>query len=177
MDNKPSMLKATAIGGFAAAFLSAIPIVACLNVACCSLLIGGGFLAAFIYSKDVQAVGGSFTVGGGALVGLVSAVFYAIGSAIASVITSMIVQVSAAERFEMVREQMEAQGNLPPEALDTLDQISAFMADSGGAVLAMIGLGFSLVLGAVFCTIGGLIGGAVFKKDAAPAAPPAHPGV
>ena len=63
MDNKPSMLKATAIGGLAAGFLSSIPFVACLNGLCCSLLIGGGFLAAFLYSRDVAAVGG--VIGGG----------------------------------------------------------------------------------------------------------------
>ncbi len=176
MDNKPSMIKATAIGGFAAAILSSIPIVECLNFACCSLLIGGGFLAAFLYSKDVQAAGGTFTVGNGALVGLVTAVFYAIGDAIANVIAALIFGSSAAEQFELIREQMEQQGNLPPEMLDTLDKVADFMANSGGAVLIMLAAGFALVLGAIFCTVGGLIGGAVFKKEAAPpAAPPAVP--
>ncbi len=49
MDKNPSMIKATVIGGLSAAVLSSIPLVSCLNVACCSLLIGGGFLASFIY--------------------------------------------------------------------------------------------------------------------------------
>lgn len=179
MDNKPSMLKSCAIGGLAAGFLSSVPIVGCLNIACCSLLIGGGFLAAFMYSREVAAVGGRFTVGNGALVGLVTAVFYAIFGAITSFIVSKVMGTSFAENFEQAREQMESQGNMPPEALETLDNISAFMNDSGGAVLGIMALGFSLVLGAVFCTIGGLIGGAVFKKEPpapiAPSAPTQEP--
>lgn len=171
MDNRPSMIKATAIGGLAAAFLSAIPIVSCLNVACCSLLIGGGLLASFLYSREVAAVGGSFTVGDGAKVGLVTALFYVVGSAIASFVTKLIIGGSMAERFEMMREQVESQGNLPPEALDGLEKISAFLNDTGGAVLTFMLLVFAFVLGAIFCTIGGLIGGAVFKKEAS--VPPA----
>jgi len=84
----------------------------------------------------------------------------------------MVIDVSPAEQFELIREQVEQSGNLPPEALDLLDQVSGFLAESGGGLLFIIAFGFSLLLGAVFCTVGGLIGGAVFKKDPpAPAAP------
>ena len=176
MDKNPSMIKATVIGGASAAVLSAIPIVNCLNVACCSLLIGGGMLAAFVYSRDVAAVGGSFAVGNGAAVGLVTGGFYAVGTAVTSAMTRLVIDISPAEQFELIREQMERSGNLPPEALDTLDQVSGFLAESGGGLLFIIGFGFSLLLGAVFCTVGGLIGGAVFKKDPpAPAVPESGP--
>lgn len=176
MDKNPSMIKATVIGGLSAAVLSSIPIVSCLNLACCSILIGGGMLAAFIYSRDVAAAGGSFAVGNGAAVGLVTGGFYAVGTAITSAITRVVVETSPAEQFELVREQMEQSGNMPPEALDMLDQISGFLAESGGGLLFIIGFGFALLLGAVFCTVGGLIGGAVFKKDPpAPVVPAAEP--
>ncbi|NIM00892.1 MAG: hypothetical protein GTN89_08205 [Acidobacteria bacterium] len=177
MDKNPSMVKATVIGGLSAAVLSAIPIVGCLNLACCSLLIGGGLLASFIYSRDVAAAGGTFAVGNGAAVGLVTGGFYAVGSAFASAITRMIIDVSPAEQFELIREQMESSGSMPPEMLDSLDQVSSFLAESGGGLLFIIGFGFSLLLGAVFCTVGGLIGGAVFKQQPpAPAAPPTPEG-
>ena len=174
MDKNPSMIKATAIGGLSAAVLSSIPFVGCLNVACCSLLIGGGFLAAFMYSREVEAAGGSFAVGNGAAVGLVTGGFYAVGTAVVRAITMMVIDASPSEQFELFREQLENSGNLPPEMLDTLEQVSDFLVESGGGLLFIIGLFFSLLLGAVFCTVGGLIGGAVFKKDplaAAPAAP------
>jgi hypothetical protein len=172
MDNNPSMLKATAIGGLAAGVLSSIPLIGCLNIACCSLLIGGGVLAAFLYSRDVAAVGGSFTVGNGAIVGLITAVFYTISRGIVGWIVSKAMGISAAESFEQIREQMESQGNMPPEGLEMLDKVGTFMTDSGGVTLAILGLGLSLVTGAIFCTIGGLIGGAVFKKEPQAPAPP-----
>ncbi len=175
MDKNPSMVKATVIGGLSAAVLSAIPLVGCLNIACCSLLIGGGFLASFIYSRDVAAMGGTFAVGNGAVVGLVTGGFYAVGSALTSAVTRMIIDVSPAEQFEMIREQMESSGSLPPEMLDSLDQISNFMLESGGGLLFILGFGVSLLFGAVFCTIGGLIGGAVFKQQPTAPAPPAAP--
>ena len=176
MDKNPSMIKATVIGGLSAAVLSAIPIVSCLNVACCSLLIGGGMLAAFIYSRDVAAAGGSFAVGNGAAVGLVTGGFYAVGTAVTSAIMRVVIDISPAEQFELIREQMEQSGNLPPDALDMLDRVSGFLTESGGGLLFIIGFGFSLLLGAVFCTVGGLIGGAVFKKNPpSPAAPAAEP--
>ena len=179
MDKNPSMIKATVIGGLSAAVLSSIPLVSCLNVACCSLLIGGGFLASFIYSRDIAAAGGSFAVGNGAAVGLITGGFYAVGTAVTGAITRVLIGVSPAEQFELIRDQMEQSGNLPPEALETLDKVSSFLESSGGGLLFIIGFGFSLLLGAVFCTVGGLIGGAVFKKEppapAAPAAPAAEP--
>ena len=176
MDKNPSMIKSTVIGGMSAAVLSAIPFVNCLNLACCALLIGGGLLASFIYSRDVAAVGGTFAVGNGAAVGLVTGGFYAVGTAITSAIRRVLIDVSPAEQFELIREQMEQNGNLPPEALEMLDKFSAFMTESGGGLLFIIGFGVSLLLGAVFCTVGGLIGGAVFKQDPpAPAAPASEP--
>jgi hypothetical protein len=175
MDKNPSMIKATVIGGMTAAVLSAIPFVGCLNLACCALLIGGGLLASFIYSRDVAAAGGTFAVGNGAAVGLVTGGFYAVGSAIASAIRQAIIGVSPAEQFELIRDQME-QNDMPPEMLETLEKFSTFMADSGGGVLFIIGFVISLLLGAVFCTVGGLIGGAVFKQNPpTPAAPASDP--
>ncbi len=105
--------------------------------------------------------------------------FYAVGTAVTGAIARVLIGVSPAEQFELIRDQMEQSGNLPPEALETLDKVSSFLESSGGGLLFIIGFGFSLLLGAVFCTIGGLIGGAVFKKEppapAAPAAPAAEP--
>jgi len=176
MDNKPSMIKAAAIGGLAAAVLGGIPLVGdCLTMLCCSPLIGGGLLAAFMYSREAGRIGSAFTVGTGALVGLFAAVFYALGSAVVGLIVRMALGVSVAEQFETAREQMEQQGNMPPEAMEFMDKASGFLTESGEAVIIIMGFGFALLLGAVFCTIGGLIGGAVFKKDAPVSDAPAPP--
>ena len=157
----PSMLKATLIGGGTAGVLSSLPLVGALNCLCCSLVVGGGFFAAYLYSQSCRSHGVEFRPGTGALVGLVAAFFYAI----ASTIVGMIFRPDVDE----VISQMEAMGqNIPPEAMEW---VTWFLEVAGTPLGALLAFGFGLVIGAVFSTIGGLIGGAAFKVEAA--APPA----
>ena len=59
-DRSPSMLKPTLIGGGVAGAVASLPLVGALNCLCCSLIIAGGFLAAFLYSKECRAQGVEF---------------------------------------------------------------------------------------------------------------------
>lgn len=163
-DRSPSMLKPTLIGGAAAGFASGVPLVGMLNCACCSLVMGGGFLAAFLYSKECKREGVEFRPGSGAIVGLVAGLFYAL----ASVITSGLVNLVTGQSIEQMIEQAEAMGTeIPPEA----EPVIEFLMESGPFLLLVMSFFVSLLIAAVFSTIGGLIGGAVFKVEP-PAAPP-----
>ena len=62
--DRPSMLKPTLIGGGVAGLLGGLPLIGAINACCCALIIGGGFLAAFLYSKECQGVGAEFRAGG-----------------------------------------------------------------------------------------------------------------
>lgn len=53
-----------------------------------------------------------------------------------------------------------------------MDQVTRFMDSTGPSVMVLFGLFMSLLLGAIFATIGGLIGGSVFKRE--PATEPPH---
>ena len=168
-SGSPSMLKATLIGGGAAGVLSSIPFVSALNCLCCSLVVGGGFFAAYLYSQSCRAQGAEFRPGTGALVGLVAAFFYAI----ASTIVGMLFRPDVDE----IVSNMESMGqNIPPEALEW---ITWFIRIIGTPLGALIAFGFSLLIGAIFSTLGGLIGGTAFKVEAAvpPASSGATPGV
>ena len=157
----PSMLKATLIGGSAAGVLSSLPLVGALNCLCCSLIVGGGFFAAYLYAQSCRSHGVEFRPGTGALVGLVAAFFYAI----ASTIVGMIFRPDVDE----VMSQMESMGqNVPPEVLDW---VTWFLKIVGTPLGALLAFGFSLILGAIFSTLGGLIGGAAFKVEAQPGTP------
>ena len=162
MDNQsPSMLKAAAIGGSAAGIAAAIPIVGALNCACCALILGGGFLAAFLYSKECARQGVAFRPGNGALVGLAASPFYALAAGFGAALGTDI---------DKSLEMMEQFGSeVPPEALDFMEGMSAW----GFGTFFLFGFMISLVLGAIFSTLGGLIGGAVFKSETHPPAPPA----
>ncbi len=169
---QPSLLVPALIGGGVAGFVSSIPLVGALNCLCCSLVIGGGVLAAFLQSNNCQKAGVAFTAGSGALVGLVSAVFYAVVAAVVGSLVQVLMPMGdPAEMLEMMREQGV---DLPP-------LVESFMRSMGGTsglgLRIMIGFGVSLVVGAIFGTLGGLLGGLFFKYEPAPStpAPPSTP--
>jgi hypothetical protein len=164
-DQSPSMLKPTLIGGGVCGVVGAIPIVGgLLTCACCSPLVGAGFLAAYFYSKESAGQGSAFRPGAGALVGLVSALFYAISN---TVVWRMFFALFPQDVDETI-EQLDSQG-VPPEFVDAMANVLEML---GGFFGIFIYFFVVLLMGAVFCTIGGLIGGAVFKVEPAAPAPP-----
>jgi hypothetical protein len=162
-DRAPSMLKPTLIGGAVFGLAGALPFISALNLCCCALVMGGGFLAAFLYSKDCASSGVEFRAGNGALVGLVAGLFYALTTTIVSGVVNLVMGASISEMIEQA-EEMGAE--IPEEAAPLID----FLTETNLLVLVLLGFFFWLLISAVFSTIGGLIGGAVFKV--APPAPP-----
>jgi hypothetical protein len=160
------MLKATVIGGGLFGLAGGLPLVGALNCLCCSLFIGGGFVAAYLYSRDCSAQGFTFRAGNGALVGLVSGLFYAIGTTLAGTLVAMVM---GGPDVDTIVDQME-QAGAPPEFVDTMIRVMDMLEGPSGILVQFFA---ALLLAAVFCTIGGLIGGAVFKIEAPP---PASPG-
>jgi len=165
------MLKPTLIGGALFGFVGGLPVLGALNCACCSLVIGGGFLAAYLYSKDCAAVGAEFGPGKGALVGLVAGLFYSVVNAIVSAIVNIV----TGQSIEKIIEQVEAAGGqIPPEAEPFIES----MLEAGPLTLAVAGFFIVLLFAVIFSTLGGVIGGAAFKvQPAPPAAPPTGGGM
>ena len=160
----PSMLKATLIGGAVAGFAASIPFVDVLNCLCCSLVIAGGFLAAFLYSKDCARAGAEFRPGSGALVGLVAGLFYALASTAGGAVRRLISPQEAQEAVDQMLEQLEGK-ELPSEVVDSIARfVELFASWSGLFILFWL----TLLIAAVFSTVGGLIGGAVFKTERRP---------
>jgi hypothetical protein len=163
MDNSsPSMLKATLISGSVFGLLGGIPYV---NCACCAWMMGAGVLAAYLYSNTCKAAGVEFRPGNGAVVGLVSGLFYAIAS---TIVNSLAQTVSEPPDIDEIVEQMES-GGAPPEFVDMMISFLDLMM---GPMGILIGFFIALLLAAVLSTIGGLIGGSVFKVEAQPPASP-----
>ena len=161
----PSMLKPALIAGAAFGVAGAIPVVNWINCACCALIIGCGFVAAFLYSRQCTAAGAGFTVGNGAVVGLASGLVYGV---VTGVVSAVITTVFGVGDLDEIVDQLGGVGTMDPQVLD---QINRFMESTGPAVLSLIGLFFSIVFGVIFGTVGGLIGGAVFKSIAPPPTP------
>lgn len=163
MNQAPSMLKPALISGVAFGIAGAIPVVNWINCACCALIIGAGFGAAFLYSKDSRAVGAGFGPGNGATVGLVAGLIYGV---VSGILGGLINAVFGMGDWQEVIEQIQASGaDIDPAVLE---QVSSFMEGSGSVVMLLIGLFFALLFGAIFGVIGGLIGGSVFKVEPQP---------
>jgi hypothetical protein len=163
------MLKSTLIGGALFGFFGGLPYIGALNCACCALFVGGGFLAAYLYSKECSGAGIAFKPGNGAVVGLVAGLFYAIVTSIVSAIVGQFGP-DPEEKIAQAVDAMEQMG-IPPESIDIA---SKWIESSTGFMGFVLGFFFALLLAAIFSTIGGLIGGAAFKVQPPPPAPPAQ---
>ena len=158
MNQAPSMLKPALISGVAFGIAGAIPVVNWINCACCALIIGAGFVAAFLHSKDFRTAGAAFGPGNGATVGLVAGLVYGV---VSGILGGLINAAFGMGDWQEVIEQIQASGaDIDPAVVD---QVSSFMESSGSVMMLLIGLFFALLFGAIFGTIGGLIGGSVFK--------------
>jgi len=149
-------------GGLFLGVLSALPFVNLANCCCCLWAIAGGVLATYLRQQNSRY---QVTAAEGALMGLMAG---AIGAVIYVVISIPLQAITGPMQQQMFERMMSAQGDMPPEMRDLMDRMG-----SGAAVGVM---GVALVINAVFYTVfalvGGLLGVALFKKDAPPPPPP-----
>ena len=140
--------------------LSALPLVSAGNVCCCLWVISGGVVAAYLLQ---QASPTPITNSDGALVGLFAGL---IGALVCWGISIPITLIFAPMERRIVTSLLENNQNLPPMWRDMMDR-----SQSGTfrAARLVLGLMFWLCAGAVFSTIGGLLGAVIFRKPLAPA--------
>ena len=178
--NLPSMLKPTLVSGALFGALAGLPYLDVMNICtCCSFIIVCGFVASFLYSGQCRAAGIQFKPGTGALVGLIAAAFYAVVQTVVEALSQAVVgPVGALWLIESMLGFLQGVPDAPAESLDRLEDLLDQMNDEQQVSPFSIVWSFftSMLIGAAFSTIGGLIGGVVFKVEAAPPAPPAPPG-
>ena len=163
----PRKLQPAALGGLFIGVLSALPVVS-LGNCCCLWILGGGFLAAYLMQQDHPQ---PITAADGALVGLLAGLF----GAVVMTMVSIPIGVLMSPFQEQILRQLQTAGDLPPEAHEILDSLSA--AGGSRALGTVLGLLFALVLFGLFAPVGGILG-ALFtarRPTAPPAAPPSPP--
>jgi hypothetical protein len=145
------LLQPALIGGAVMGALSALPIIAAGNC-CCLWMISGGAVAAYILQQNQDT---SITPGDGALAGLLAGL---VGAFVYLVLSIPITILMAPMERVMMERIVNSSGSMPPEFRQ---YVGTYM---GGAVQLLFGFLFILVFGAIFSTLGGLLGAAVFKK-------------
>jgi hypothetical protein len=149
---KASFTRPALIGGLVGGVLSALPIIAGANLCCCLWLVSGGLVAAYVLQQNqVEPI----TQGDGALVGLLAGVAGAFVYLVVSIPVSLMMAPMERLMFERLAETMR---DMPPE----FRRLAGTQAL--GTVRILVGFLFILVLGAVFSTLGGLLGAVFFAK-------------
>ena len=165
---QPDLLKPALISGLVFGLASAIPFVNFLNVCCCALVWGCGLLAAYLYATACRAAGVAFRPGTGAMVGLLAGAFYALSATVFGTVFSLLFGPAIVEMATRIVERMP---EVPPFAMEALERAQQ-EAGKFSIVSFILGLFFWIVCGAIFSTLGGLLGGALFKHEPPPPPPP-----
>ena len=145
--------------------LSALPLVSAGNICCCMWVVAGGMVAAYLLQQNQVA---PITPGDGALVGLLAGLT---GAFVDLVLSIPITFVVAPFERQMLERIMDMAGTMPPEMRDTIDRYLSDSAATGFAMVIVrrfVAFMFMLMIGAVFSTIGGLLGAAIFRKQTPP---------
>jgi uncharacterized protein involved in cysteine biosynthesis len=168
---QPDLLKPALISGLVFGLASAIPILNLLNICCCALVWGCGLLAAYMYASASRAAGVAFRPGTGAMVGLLAGAFYAASATVFGTVFSLMFGPAIAE---MANRLVSSMPEVPSWVMDMMEKAQE-EAGKFSVVSFVLGLLLQAVLGAVFSTLGGLLGGALFKHEPPPPPPPVMP--
>jgi len=149
------------VGGLVMGVLTALPIISAGNVCCCLWVVSGGLIAAYVMQ---QALPMPISQSDGALVGLLAGIVGAFVYLLLSIPISILVAPMERIMMQRIGERM------PPE----LREFAGSYVGTG--LRLVVGFVFWLFMGAIFSTVGGLIGATIFRKPVAPVAtepPPA----
>ena len=144
--------------------LSALPIVSAGNLCCCLWVVSGGLVAAYVFQQSHPE---QISAGDGALVGLLAGIF---GALIHTAVSIPIDIVVGPMQRAMMQRVLDMAGNMPPDMRDMFSRFSGDRQMAGAFFLVahIIGFVFWTCVGAVFSTLGGLLGSAIFKKQTPP---------
>jgi hypothetical protein len=143
--------------------LSALPVVSAANLCCCLWVVGGGLVAAYVLQQNDST---AITPADGALVGLLAGL---LGAVIQVLVSIPITFVVAPMERALLQRVIDMAGTMPEDMRQMVEQYGR-----GGESIAFtiaaraVAFMFWLCVGAVFSTVGGLIGAAVFRKQTPP---------
>ena len=161
-------LQPALLGGVFIGVMSALPIINAGNCCCCLWVLAGGALAVYLRRQN-SAV--EITAAEGALMGLLAGF---IGGIIGVVLAIPIQMMVGPMQDEWMRRIIQGNEDMPPEMREMMERITA------GNTMRVAGAVLNIIVSVVFGMLGGLLGVALFKKNAPPQPPtviPHDPGI
>ena len=147
-------------GGLFIGVLSALPLVSIGNCCCCLWVLCGGALASYLRQQNSPY---QIPAAEGALVGLMAG---AIGGVIWAVLSIPLTMMMGPFQQDLVDQILSSNPEIPPEVREMMERTAT--AAAFGAIVMLT----NFVLSLAFGTLGGLLGVAIFKKNAPPPPPP-----
>jgi hypothetical protein len=154
--NMDKMLKPAAIGGGLLGILASLPIIEC---GCCLWVIGGGFLAAYLYIKESPIM---VSLGQGAILGFMAGIIGSIIIAIFMYFKLFMMHDGIQAYVEQVRLTMETFPIFSGE--DQAEFQELFSREGFGTSMFIGALFIQLLVYSVIAAIGGLLGVAILEK-------------
>ena len=153
-------LKPAFWGGLFIGVLSALPLVGAANCCCCLWVLSGGALSVYLRQQNSPF---SVPAAEGALMGLIAG---AIGGVIATVLSIPMQMIAGPFQQQFVDRILSGNPDIPPEFRELFQQTA-----TGAAAVAIMFI-FNMIVMTIFGMLGGLLGVAIFKKNAPPPPPP-----
>jgi hypothetical protein len=160
-----ALRQAAIVGGLVMGVLSALPIVYVGNACCCMWVVSGGVVAAYVFQQHHPT---PMTAADGALAGLLAGL---VGAAVHFALSIPIDLIMAPMERAMLQRILDMSGGMPPEWRDTFER---FGANNGSFAFAtflvrrIVVFMFMLFIGAIFSTLGGLLGSVLFVRKMPP---------
>ena len=151
-------LQPVLVGALVMGVLSALPLISVGNLCCCLWVVSGGLAAAYVLQ---QGQPDPISPADGAFVGFLSGLGGAVVYLIISVPIDLLIGPMEREMMRRMVENMSGAEGFRNYA-DRADLVAA-------PIRAVLGFLMMLFVGAIFSTVGGLIGALLFKKSPASA--------
>ena len=150
-------------GGLFIGVLSALPLINIGNCCCCLWVLMGGALAVYLRQQNSPY---SVPASEGALVGLLAGL---IGGVVAAILSIPLQAMTSGFQQQILERILSTNPDMPAEARDAMERWAT------GSALQTVGALINVVVFTIFGMLGGLLGVAVFKKNAPPPPPPPPP--
>ena len=155
-------LQPALLGGLFIGVMSALPIINAGNC-CCLWVLAGGALAVYLRQQN-SAV--AITSAEGALMGLLAGF---IGGVIGVLLAIPIQMMVGPLQQEWMSRLLAGNEDMPPEAREMMERMMA------GNAMRVAGALINIITSVIFGMLGGLLGVAIFKKNAPPQPPTVIP--